>query len=103
MKDQYKLEQDGLIQTQNETNPKIFGTFTRNIVSQMVDVKTFATFLDEKELERDFGSKSKSVRVNLLKKLNSIQTPLEKRISSLTLNQNDWLAKINENLPFDSD
>ena len=50
----------------------IFGTITRNIVAQMVDVKTFATFLDEKELQRDFGHKTKSVRQNLLKKINSI-------------------------------
>ena len=62
----------------------IFGTITRNIVAQMVDVKTFATFLDEKELQRDFGHKTKSVRVNLLKKINSIQTPLDLSMSKLT-------------------
>ena len=69
----------------------------------MVDVKTFATYLDEKELQRDFGHKTKSVTTNLLKKLNSIQTHLENKISILTLSQNDWLTKITENLPFDSD
>ena len=50
----------------------------------MVDVKTFATYLDEKELQKDFGQKTKSVRSNLLKKINSIQTPLDRSINSLT-------------------
>ena len=62
----------------------IFGTITRNIVAQMVDVKTFATFLDEKELQRDFGNKTRSVRANLLKKINSIQTPLDLSMNKLT-------------------
>ena len=69
----------------------------------MVDVKTFATFLDEKELQKDFGQKTQSVRVNLLKKINSIQTPLDRSISNLTTKQDDWLQKIIGNLPFTSD
>ena len=56
---------------EGDTTPLIFGTVTRNIVSQMIDVDVFTIFLDANEM-KDFGDKKDQVMSNLLQKSQGI-------------------------------
>ena len=58
-----------MVLTSKDINPLIFGSITRNIVSQMIDVDVFTIFLDANEMNKDFGEDKKdAVMSNLLQK-----------------------------------
>ena len=88
-----------MVLSSNDTNPLIFGSITRNIVSQMIDVDVFSIFLDSNEMKRDFGEDKKdAVMSNLLQKANSVQSQFGAQLGNIK--REDWLNRFYDNLPF---
>ena len=98
IEEQFQLNEDDLVLTQKDTNPLIFGTITRNIVSAMIDADVFTIFLDANEMKKDFGDKKDAVMSNLLQKSQGIQSQFGNAIGNI--HRPDWLTRFFDNLPF---
>ena len=75
------------------------GSFTRNVVVQMIDIAMFNLFLDEKEVKKNLGTQGERAMKAVLQISQGVKNTYGERLS--VLSDLDWLLRFKGNLPFE--
>ena len=98
MEEMYEMSQDDKIMVSNKEYPLILGSITKNALVSMTEVSMFNLFLDEKNIKRNLGGQGERAMKAILHISQGVKNQFGKQIS--VLNDQDWLNRFRENLPF---
>lgn len=74
------------------------GSITRNTVISMTEISMFNLFLDDKNIKKSLGGQGERAMKAVLSVSQGMKNTFGSKLSSLT--EQDWLARLKDNLPY---
>ena len=83
---------------ENQSNPLLLGSITKNTVVSMTSISMYNLFLDEKKIKKALGGQGEVAMKAILQISQGVKNTFAKQMS--TLNDQDWMTRFKDNLPF---